>query len=77
MKRTGSTNSIVITMFVIYLFVTIPIAFWTDRNLEFLLGHFKGVAVNVPFWLSWIVTVICNAFILAFNVICEILHFVF
>lgn len=34
----------------------IPITFWTDRNLDFWITHIKGETVDVPFWLSMIIS---------------------
>lgn len=41
-------------------FTVVPmtlVSFWTDRNLEFWLTHFKGEEVIVPHILSWICSI--------------------
>ena len=48
------------------------VTLWTDSNLEFWMSYFKGQAVEVPGWLSFAITVIGNAFILAANIIAEL-----
>lgn len=45
-------------MVVILLIIWMPIAFWTDRNLDFWISHIKGETVDVPFWLSMIISLI-------------------
>jgi hypothetical protein len=52
--------------------VLIPLSYWTRRNLDFWITHFKGHAVYVPLWLAALVSLICNAFALIGNVIGEL-----
>jgi len=33
-------------------------SFWTDRNLDFWLTHFKGETVDCPFWLSFVASIL-------------------
>jgi len=49
---------------------------WTDRNMDFWVSHFKGVDTDVPFWISWILSTIFNAFALAANVVAEVIRYV-
>jgi len=49
--------------------------FWTDRNLDFWISHFKGEEVDVPFWLSFVVTIVGNGIIFFANVVAEIARF--
>lgn len=51
--------------------VFVLVAMWTDRNLDFWLTHFKGQAVNCPWWLSTLVTVFLPALIVL-NIVGEI-----
>ena len=43
-------------MTLILLVTYLPIAFWTDRNLDFWISHIKGETVDVPFWLSMVIS---------------------
>lgn len=45
---------------------------WTDGNLDWLVSKLSGHAVDVPTWLSAIITFVGNGVVLIFNVICEI-----
>lgn len=45
---------------------------WTDRNLEFWLGYVKGQHVDVPNWLSFLLTLVLNGVCIALNIISEI-----
>ena len=49
---------------------------WTDSNLDWLLSSIKGRTIDVPTWISAIVTFVGNGFVLAFNVICELIKLV-
>lgn len=47
------------------------LGFWTDRNLDFWLSHFKGEAVDCPLLLSFLVSCLAPlAF--TFNLIAEV-----
>ncbi len=37
--------------------LSLPVAFWTDRNLDFWLSFAKGEPVDCPFILSWAASV--------------------
>ena len=50
------------------------VAIWTDRTLEFWMTHFKGVETEVPYWLSFLVTLFLNAIILGVNIISEVVR---
>lgn len=50
------------------------LALWTERTLEFWLSHFKGDLVDVPYWLSLLLTLVLNGVILAVNIFSEILR---
>ena len=78
MKRDGFTlvELLIVVSIVGILLIGFPLlGLWTDRNLDFWMSHFKGTAVNVPYWLSLVVTIIGNAVILAANVLGEICRF--
>ncbi len=54
----------------------IPLAtMWTDRNLEFWASRIKGEPVDIPYWLSLVVTVVLNVIALAGNSISEVLKY--
>ncbi len=52
------------------------LALWTDRTLEFWLTQMSDQAVNVPYWLSFLLTLLLNGGILLANVVSEILRLV-
>lgn len=47
---------------------------WTERNLEFWLAYFKGVPVDVPFWLAFLLSLVLNGLIVGINLISEIIR---
>lgn len=70
-----NNNTILITM----LFFIIPIwivSMWTDRNLDFIFSYFKNEIVDIPMWISAIITIILNVVIIILNIIVELLRFV-
>ena len=52
------------------------IGLWTDRNLEYFLTMWKGEAVDVPFWISFAISIVLNAVIIGFNIMAELLRLV-
>ena len=48
------------------------LSLWTDRNLDYFVSLIKGESVDVPFWLSVVVTILLNAVIVVSNIIAEI-----
>lgn len=49
---------------------------WTDNNLEFWLSYFKGETVEVPYWISFVTTLILNGAALVLNILAELFKFV-
>jgi hypothetical protein len=49
-------------------------ALWTDRTLEFWLTYFKGDVIDVPFWISFLATLLLNVVVLVVNVISEVIR---
>lgn len=72
----SSSNGIASLMALVFFFIPLMfiIAIWTDRNLEFWLSYLKGHPVDVPFWMSFIMTLVLNGVALALNVVGEILR---
>lgn len=64
-----------IAFFSVFLTIIALFAMWTDRNLDFWVSYIKGEAVDVPYWLSLIVTIVGNGVIILANVIAEIARF--
>jgi hypothetical protein len=48
------------------------LSLWTDRNLEFWFEYLKGTPVDVPMWMSVIVTIVLNGVIVAANILTEL-----
>lgn len=77
MKREGYTLIellIVVLMVAIIPAIVVGMTIWTDRNIDYALTLWKGHAVNCPYWLSFLATVVGNAFTLIFNVAMEIVR---
>lgn len=66
--RTSGTGSVAV---LIVLVLLVLIGIWTDRNLDFWLSHFKGEAVNCPWWVSVLCLFIAPA-LLFLNLIGEV-----
>jgi len=62
-------------LFMIIMAINAVVALWTDRNLDFWVSHFKGEQTDIPYWLSFIVTMIGNGVILLANVVAEVARF--
>lgn len=64
----------------VYFSILIGVAYllslWTDRSLEFWLSYTKGKPVDVPQWLSFVLTVVLNAVILTANIVSELIRLV-
>ena len=67
MKTAYSGLSLTIIIGLLY-----PLSLWTDRNLDYFVSLIKGESVDVPFWLSVVVTILLNAVIVVSNIIAEI-----
>ena len=77
MKKLSQNNKglvaiLFLAWFVFAFFIIWLVSLWTDRNLEFWLSHIKHKAVDVPDWLSFLLTLVLNAIALALNIIFEI-----
>ncbi len=68
-EKTAAESGIACLGFLLVMFI---LSFWTDRNLDFWLSHFKGQPVHCPFWMSVIVTILGNGVILLANVLGEV-----
>ena len=59
------------------LLVICLLSFWTDRNLDYLGQWIQGNnTFNLPYWVSFIATVVLNGVTFAFNVIMEIIRLI-
>ncbi len=50
-------GEILIVGLVLCLLISLPLALWTDRNLDFWLTYANGEVTNCPFLLSWVASV--------------------
>jgi prepilin-type N-terminal cleavage/methylation domain-containing protein len=55
---------------IILLFPVIVI--WTDGNIEWWIYYLKGEVINIPWWISTIITIVLNGVAIAFNIITEL-----
>lgn len=71
-------NKIIQIMFIVFIYLAlfIPVAFWTDSNLDFWLTYIKKSPIDIPFYLSYIVSIILNGGILAINIILSLLRYI-
>lgn len=58
--------------FVVNLLFTFILAGWTDSNLEFWLSYIAGHPVDVPYWISFLLTLVTSIFGVAGNLIMEV-----
>lgn len=67
-------------LLVLLIFSIIPVlsllSFWTDRTLDFWVSYFKGINVNVPFWISILSSIFFNVISLGVNIISEIMRLI-
>ena len=61
-----------VIILMIYAAIMGLMTFWTDRNLDFWISHFKGEDVDVPTWLSLVASVVGGPIMLTLNLIGEI-----
>lgn len=59
---------------IIPLLLLIPLTFWTDRTLDFWCTYFSHHAVNIPGWISFLITVFFNILAFILNIISEIVR---
>jgi len=59
----------------IYIGIACALTFWTDRTLDFWLTHFKGEVVDVPYWLSFLTTLVLSPIVVGANLLSEIVRF--
>lgn len=75
MKGSTIKGSTITVLLIFYTAIVWLVSLWTDRNLDFWVSQIKGEVVDVPMWLSFIVTFIGNGFIIAANILAEIAKF--
>ena len=63
-------------LFSVWILLIVPllilVTIWTDRSLEFWLAFAKGTMVEVPWYLSFLMTMILNGFAVPFNLLTEL-----
>lgn len=65
----------VMSIFVsIYFGLIYLLSFWTDRNLDFWFSYFKGVPVDIPQWISFLLTLLSPIAFVG-NIIAELFKF--
>lgn len=77
-KKTDGCSTIIAMIL-----LSFPMAFWTDRSLEFwltklkimLLGNTLISNVEIPFWLNWLFTALTLWYTLVANVVSEIIRY--
>lgn len=69
--------ALTIGMFSLILGIIALLSLWTDSNLDWMMSEIKGQVVNVPYWLSFLTTLIFNGFVLMFNIIVSLIRLVY
>ena len=67
---TGLPVLLIITGLIIVFFIYCG---WTDNCLEYAMQSFFHKTINIPYWMSFIISLVGNAFILVFNIVIEML----
>lgn len=57
-----------------YFGIVYLLSFWTDRNLDFWFSYFKGVPVDIPQWISFLLTLLSPIAFVG-NIIAELFKF--
>ena len=76
-NQKGYTTMEIMLVFVAIVIVPLiiwAISLWTDRNLDFWLTFFKGSVVDVPMWMSVVITFVLNGVVVALNIVGELLR---
>jgi ABC-type sulfate transport system permease component len=73
MKKNGNCLVMVIMLLLVVVILSIMIR-WTDSNLDWLLTFLSGKPINVPIWLSAVVTFVANAACFVFNIVISLLR---
>lgn len=74
MKK-GSTLLTQLILLVIVLAITGLVALWTQSNLDFWISYFKKEAVNIPYWIAFLLTALTNVFGIIGNIVMELAKF--
>jgi hypothetical protein len=74
-NKNGYTGTMILIYVAFFTTVFGLMGLWTERNLEFYFSHFKGVPVDIPYWLSVVLSIVLNAVIFGANIIAEIVKF--
>ena len=56
--------------------IVVLMTLWTDRTLDFWMTYAKGATVDVPFWLSFIMTIVLNGAMMLVNILTELFRLV-
>lgn len=67
---TGLPALLIITALIIIFFMYCS---WTDNCLEYAIQLISHKTINVPCWMSFIISLAGNAFTLVFNIVIELL----
>ena len=66
----------IVAIFAFWGTLCILLTLWTDRTLDFWMTYAKGAPVDVPFWLSFIMTIILNGAMMLVNILTELFRLV-
>lgn len=74
MNNNDSTGCVIVSA--LLLIALVPLYYfisWTDGNLEYAVSYLKGRDIEIPFWISAVVSIIGSAVVFVFNIVCEII----
>lgn len=49
---------------------------WTDRTLDYWLSFIKGCDVDVPFFISAIISIVCGYVMIIINIVSELIRII-
>jgi hypothetical protein len=73
-SRGATAFNFSIPVFLIVFNLLVALSLWTERNLEFWLSRYKGSEVDLPFWMSAVLSVVLSVIVVAANIVSEILR---
>lgn len=68
-------HNVLLLFFTVILSLAIMMSAWTDRNLDYWMSIWRGREIDVPFWMSVVLSAVLNAIMLLLNIVGEIARY--